>query len=67
MYLGVSTLGYGFLPTEHFVNVCQRLSTRLFALMYLTINVLGFVHNINCKIGASNISKKCPDIKKTIP
>jgi len=28
--------------------------------------VLGFVHNINRKIGVSNISKTCPDIKKTI-
>lgn len=67
MYLGVSTLGYGFLPAEYFVNVCQRLSTHLFALICLFFNTLGFVHNVNCKIGASNISKKCPVIKKAIP
>ncbi len=60
MYLGVSTFGYGFLPIEYFVNVCQRLSTYLFSWIYLTINVLGFVHNVNRKMCASNISKFVP-------
>lgn len=66
MYLGVSTLGYGFLPTEYFVNVCQRLSTRLFAWICLFFNTLGFVHTVNRKMCAFNISKICSDIKKTI-
>ncbi len=67
MYLGVSTFGYGFQPRIYFVNLCQRLSTRLFALMYLTINVLGFVHIVNCKMCAFNISKISSDIKKDHP
>jgi len=66
MYFGVSTFGYRFQSTEYFVNRCQRLSTHLSAWICLIIKVLSVVHNINRKICASNISKTCPDIKKTI-
>lgn len=54
--LGVSTHGYGFWPTINFVNLCQRLSTRILVLICLVTNVLGFVHNINRKIDAFYIS-----------
>ena len=66
MRFGVSTFGYGFLLSDYFVNLCQRLSTHHFGLICLYFKVLGNVNNVNCKTGASDFSKICHDVKKTI-
>lgn len=66
MYFRVSTTGYGFLLSDYFVNLCQRLSTHHFELICLYFRVLGVVNNVNCQIGAFDFSKICPHVKKTI-
>ncbi len=66
MYFEVSTFGYGFWPTENFVNLCQRLSTHHILFICLYHNSLVSVNNVNSKMCTSYFSTIVAPKKKTI-